>query len=148
MKSKSILIAGVMVSILSLSWLVAEAQKPPQLFVYPQKGQKPEQQEQDEFACYKWAKTNSGVDPMAQPQAKNQRAGGTLRGGAGGAALGAAGGAIAGDAGKGAAIGAIGGAVLGRRRGAMNEQRETQMTTNTYHRAFAACMEGRGYTVK
>src|SRR5579863_9305792 len=113
MRSKTILKIALTVSILSCSFSPAGAQKPPQLFIYPQKGQKPEQQDQDEYACYKWAKTNSGVDPMASNETKNQRAGGTIRGAAGGAALGAAGGAIAGNAGKGAAIGAIGGGVLG-----------------------------------
>lgn len=121
-----------------------------QLFVYPAKGQDAEQQDKDEYDCYKWAKTRSGVDPAApasQPD-RRARAAGTLGGGARGAAAGGAMGAIAGDAGKGAAIGAVGGALAGRRRRIMSERMEQDMTQNTYHRGFAACMEGRGYTVK
>ena len=33
------------------------------VFVYPGKGQTKEQQEQDEFSCYKWAKEQTGFDP-------------------------------------------------------------------------------------
>ena len=33
-------------------------------YVYPQKGQSAEQQEKDEFDCFKWAKQQSGFDPM------------------------------------------------------------------------------------
>ena len=38
---------------------------PPQAktFVFPEKGQSPEQQEQDDFTCYKWAKQQTGYDP-------------------------------------------------------------------------------------
>ena len=38
------------------------------LFVYPQQGQGREQQDQDEYQCYKWAKDNSGVDPSRPAQ--------------------------------------------------------------------------------
>lgn len=121
-----------------------------QLFVYPKNGQDAERQDKDEHDCYRWAKSNSGVDPNSQPQQpdRRRRAAGALGGAGRGAALGAAMGAIDGDAGKGAAMGAVGGGVMGRRRGMMNQQMEQDMTLNTYHRAFAACMEGRGYTVK
>jgi hypothetical protein len=64
-------------------------------------------------------------------------------------------GAIAGDAGKGAAIGAVGGTVVGgsrarrnQRAAQANSQAQTQGAMDTFNRAFAACMEGRGYTVK
>ncbi|EDZ97237.1 conserved hypothetical protein, partial [Burkholderia sp. H160] len=30
---------------------------------YPAKGQSPQQQQQDEGACYSWAKSNTGIDP-------------------------------------------------------------------------------------
>ena len=121
-----------------------------ELFVYPQKGQSPEQQQKDQNECYQWAKSQSGVDPGV-PAAGPDR-GKRLGGAAGGAARGAAGGAligaIAGDAGKGAAIGAtVGG--IGGRRGAINREKAGQASqADSYDRAFAACMEGRGYTVK
>jgi hypothetical protein len=34
-----------------------------ELFVFPKNGQTKEQQEQDEFSCYKWAKDQTGFDP-------------------------------------------------------------------------------------
>jgi len=121
-----------------------------ELFVYPQKGQSSDQQQRDEFESYKWAKSESGVDPSAPPAQRDrgQRAGSTLGGAARGAALGAAVGAIAGDAGKGAAAGGAVGGVAGRRRGKQAEQQAQAGERNAYQRAFAACMEGRGYTVR
>ena len=65
-----------------------------------------------------------------------------------GAALGAGVGAIAGDAGKGAAAGAVVGGVAGRRRSMAAQQQQQEATRSAYDRAFAACMEGRGYTVR
>ncbi|KAB0445094.1 hypothetical protein, partial [Lysinibacillus fusiformis] len=61
---------------------------------------------------------------------------------------------IAGDAGKGAAIGATTGTVVGgsrarqnRRAQAAQSQANTQGAMDTFNRAWAACMQGRGYTV-
>jgi hypothetical protein len=62
--------------------------------------------------------------------------------------MGAAVGAIAGDAGKGAAAGAAVGGVRGRRSGIAREQHAAAAERNAYDRAFAACMEARGYTVR
>ncbi len=76
---------------------------------------------------------------------------------------GAAIGAIAGDAGKGAAIGAVSGGLLGGARGntvkrkttSRNQEQWEQEQVNNYarnrteyNRAYSACLEGRGYTVK
>jgi uncharacterized protein HemX len=111
------------------------------------------------------------VQPVPPPQE-----GGAVRGGARGAAGGAAIGAIAGNAGKGAAIGAAsGGAVGGIRQRRANEAQEqaiaqqqqaimdqqaaqqqaaaqqaaaNQQKLDAYERAFKACMEGKGYTVR
>ena len=130
--------------------------------IYPAKGQSNDQLEADKYQCYGWAKNNSGFDPMhaAQPgQAQAPSSGGGAVGGAArGAAMGAAIGAIAGDAGKGAAIGAASGGMGGamRRRGASRQQAQaTQQAQQQYNaakagydKAFAACLEGRGYTVK
>jgi len=118
------------------------------LFVYPAKGQSKEQQEKDEFECYKWAKDQSGVDPSAPSETTNRRTGRMVGGAAKGALGGAAIGAIAGDAGKGAAIGAVGGGMVGRHRGKQEEQYEAASERNSYDSAYAACMDSRGYTVK
>ncbi len=136
----------------------AFAQEP---IFYPNKGQSADKLEQDKYACYQWAKGQTGFDPMQVPTASSappEKKGGALRGAAGGAALGAIGGAIAGDAGKGAAIGAATGGVIGgvRRHRSTKEQEEWAQKEssgyaqkrNTYNRALSACMEGRGYTVK
>ena len=119
-------------------------------FVYPQRGQSPEQQNKDSYECYGWAKAQSGVDPGAPPPPAQagQHARGAVGGAARGAALGAAVGAIGGNAGKGAAAGAVVGGAAGRRRSVMAQQQQQQAAGSAYERAFAACMEGRGYTVK
>ena len=38
-----------------------------ELIIFPNAGQIGEQQEADKFACYGWAKNQSGFDPMAPP---------------------------------------------------------------------------------
>jgi hypothetical protein len=135
-----------LVTVLSMSSVAVAAD----MFFYPTKGQSKEQQEKDEFDCYKWAKSQSGVDPMAPAAGPDRgaRAGGTVKGAAKGAAAGALIGAIAGDAGKGAAVGAAGGGMLGRKGAKDTEKAEAASERNAYDRAVAACMEGRGYSVK
>ena len=138
------------------------------MIVYPEKGQNQQQQQTDQVECYTWAKQQSGFDPMAAPTAstppppREHREGGAGRGLVRGGLLGAAVGAIAGDAGKGAAIGATSGALIGgvrrhdqRERQEMAQQQWEQQQVanysqgrNQYNRAYAACMEGRGYTVR
>ncbi|BCS52872.1 glycine zipper domain-containing protein [Geobacter sp. SVR] len=130
-------------------------------FVYPNKGQSNEQMEQDKYSCMQWAKQQTGVDPtqMAQaPAPPPQQTGGVVKGGAGGAALGAIGGAIGGNAGKGAAIGAATGGIVGgvrQRRGNKEQEQYAQQQAadsskrrSDYDRAWGACLEGKGYTVK
>jgi hypothetical protein len=151
-----------------LALLVAAAAPASELFIYPQKGQSDEQMEKDKFECYSWAKKSSGFDPMAPPTAtsaapkKEAEQGGVVRGAARGALVGVAVGAIAGDAGKGAAIGAAGGGMVGgmrrndqrrREEQAQNDWEQDQVAQytrarNDYNRAYAACLEGRNYTVK
>jgi hypothetical protein len=145
--------------VVGLLFLTQEALAGVEVFVYPSKGQSKEQQEQDEFGCYKWAKEQTGFDPNQpmQQAAAPPPQGGAARGAARGAAVGAIGGAIGGDAGKGAAIGAGVGAAGGamRRRQAMEQQAAAQEKAKQaynadvggYKRAFGACMTGRGYTV-
>lgn len=120
-----------------------------QTFVYPQKGQSKDQQGKDEYECSKWAKEQSGVDPAAPPTPQAGAKGrGAMRGAAKGAAAGAAVGAIAGDAGKGAGAGAVVGGLGGRRRAKAAQQEAQAGAASSYQRAFGACMEGRGYSVK
>jgi hypothetical protein len=141
------------------------------LVVYPAQGQSQEQMERDKFECYQWAKQQSGFDPMEQPKATTpppqQEApkGGVVRGAVGGAAVGAVVGGIADGkkgARKGAGAGAAGGALVGGMR--RQEQRRQQQhqeqqwaeqqaaqyaqQRDAYNRAYAACLEGKGYTVK
>lgn len=113
-------------------------------YVYPNKGQSADMTEKDKYDCYQWAKGQTGVDPM-QGQAPSKRTG--LRGAAGGAAAGAAIGAIAGDAGKGAAIGAASGGIIGGAKKRRGEKAQASQK-GEYDRAWGACMEGKGYTVK
>ena len=137
----------------------AAAQKP---IVYPAKGQSAEQQKKDDAECYAWAKQTTGIDPAVvasspPPQQTGPAAGGgqRVRGAARGAAGGAAIGAIAGDAGEGAAIGAVVGTMAGGRQARQQQAAQNQHAVsqqqeliNTHQRAFSACMEGRGYTIK
>jgi hypothetical protein len=154
--------------VLGVSFPPGEVAFAQELIVYPTKGQSAQQQEKDEFDCYKWAKSKSGFDPMevpkatAPPPAQEAQVGGVGRGAVRGGAVGLAAGAIAGDAGKGAAIGAASGAMIGgmRRRDqrAREEQKQEQWAQDqaanyqrnrtNYNRAYSACLEGRGYTVK
>lgn len=121
-----------------------------EMFFYPTKGQSAEQLEKDKSECYTWAKQQSGVDPAAPAAGpdRGKRVGGAVGGAARGAAAGAVIGAIAGDAGKGAAIGAAGGGIAGRRGAIQGEKAAAAGEANTFDRAVAACMEGRGYSVK
>lgn len=117
------------------------------------------------------AQQQQAAQQQAAQQAKDDVGkGGTVKGAAGGAAGGAAVGAIAGDAGKGAAIGATVGAVAGRRKQRTAEEKAKQQAaqqtaqsqqqvqaqdqaqrkaaTDTFKRAFSACMDARGYSVQ
>ena len=134
------------------------------VYVYPAQRQTTEQQAKDEYDCYTWAKNDTGFDPMASPTATDpaptteKKSGRVARGVLGGAALGA----IIGDRSKYAAIGAAaGGLFAGARQSSHNrkvEQEQAQweqeqsaqyaQQRNNYTRAYAACLEGRGYTVK
>ena len=137
------------------------------IVVFPAKDQSSGQQSTDEQACYGWAKSKTGIDPAnitappppADAQAANSGGGERARGAARGAAGGALVGAVAGDAGTGAAVGATVGAISGgaakrrakRDAAAQQEQQQAAAIAQqkaTYNKAFSACMEGKGYTVK
>lgn len=134
----------------------AWAQKPS---VYPAKGQSAQKKSADDTQCLAWAKQDTGIDPAAVAAAPPPPSGPTgqrLRG----AARGAAGGAVIGevvddDAGKGAAVGATVGVLAGGRRARQQQAAQAQQAqaskasaVDTYYRAYGACMQGRGYTVK
>jgi hypothetical protein len=149
--------AGIVAAALVPAWVGAQ-----QPIVYPAKGQSAQQQKKDDGECYVWAKQSTGIDPAvvaqtAPPQETGPATGGgeRVRGAARGALGGAAIGAIAGDTGKGAGIGAVAGTMAGGRQARQNQaarnqqaQGQQQQAINTYYRAFGACMEGRGYTIK
>ena len=134
------------------------------VYVFPANNQDQATQDADESECYKWAINQTGYDPInptvVQSDQVDTSADGTaVRSSARGAAGGAAVGAIAGDAGKGAAIGAtVGGARgIGAKKGgdAQKQQANDQAASNAsadlaadYNKAFAVCMEGKGYSVK
>jgi len=167
---KSFHIMMIMLFFLALFGIVALAQD---LVVYPAKGQSNEQLEKDKFECYSWAKGQTGFDPMQMPTASSPApskgdksvaggvVGGGLLGGVGGAVIG---GIASGKSGakKGAAIGGLSGGALGGMRSssqnkqanAKREQWEREQASqymqqrNLYNRNYAACLEGRGYSVK
>jgi len=135
--------------------------------IFPAEGQSEEQMEKDKFSCYQWAKNETGFDPMKVPTASTpppqQQAKG---GGAGrGAVVGAGAGALiksGGSRSKGAAYGALAGGLLGgartqsqkrsdeeaRKKWEQDQAREYAHKRNTYNRAYSACLESKGYTVR
>jgi len=133
------------------------------MYVFPNENQDAPTQETDEIDCYKWAKAQSGIDPMnitvEAEQVEAGPDGSAVRGAARGAAAGAAIGAIAGDAGKGAAIGATAGGmggVRGKRSGDAKQQEKNEQSAaqqeqgmmDEFKKAFSVCMDAKGYTIK
>jgi hypothetical protein len=160
MKILTIYITFITLSFLGFNQALAQSgiAGPLGMYVFPAQGQDQATQDADEYACYKWAVEQSGIDPINPPEVQadpNAGSGAVIGTAARGAAAGAAIGAITGSAGKGAAIGATAGAFGGaRRRGyakAGAEQQAAQQEAamiNSFKKAFAACLEGKGYTVK
>jgi hypothetical protein len=151
-------------------WLIgpAWAQDP---IVYPAQGQSEDQMEKDKYQCYSWAKNQTGFDPMktpttsTAPPAKEKEVWGSGKTAVAGGATGAiVGGAAKGKKGlvRGGLIGAAGGALIGGARSSNQRKREQKKREDwerreankyvrdrgEYNRAFGACMEGRGYSVK
>lgn len=140
-----------------------------ELIIFPAKGQSSEQMEKDKYDCYQWAKNESKFDPMAPPTAttapppKQQQQGGVVKGAARGALVGLTVGAITNnDKGRSTGAGAAAGGLVGgmRKRDQTNQQKQAeqqwaqkesanyQQNRNRYNRAYAACLTGKGYTVK
>jgi len=135
-----------------------------ELMIFPNADQTAEKQEEDKFACYSWAKGETGFDPMAPPTTteappqQEAQKGGMARGAVRGAAVGQLVGGDSDSTWSGAAAGA---AVGGMRRNDQKrkeqqaqeqwEQEQVQIYTenrNRYNRAYAACLEGKDYTVR
>ncbi len=141
-----------------------------ELYVYPQQGQSNDQLEQDKFQCYGFGKEQSGFDPMEVPTAtapppQEKKGAGVGRSAATGAAIGGAYGALTGNSSKArdrAKKGAVTGLVFGgmsnsnaKRQNEANrkawEQEQAaiyKQNRHNYNRAYAACLEGRGYSVR
>jgi hypothetical protein len=145
-------------AVLAIGCAEAAVQQP---IVYPAKGQSAQLQARDSGECQAWARQTTGVDPMAvagtplppsQPAVGGgERVVGAARGALGGAAIGA----IAGDAGRGAGIGAVAGTMAGGRQARHNQaaqqnaaKGQRDQALDTFNRAFAACMDARGYSIK
>jgi len=159
---KGLIVAAGLLSMLPGTLIAQE------MMIYPSKGQSPQQQEKDKFECYGFARGQSGFDPMAPPTTstrapqKEAPQGGAGRGAARGALGGALVGAITGDTKKGAKMGAVGGGLIGGARRSDQKQREKQnrkqweqqevqnynQSRSNYNRAYAACLDGRGYSVR
>ncbi len=139
------------------------------LYVYPKHGQSTDQQSRDGGQCGRSAVEVTGYDPgnppvatIAQGSLSDQgrsMAKGAVVGSAASSAVGAAAGAAVGEAARGAAMGAAGGAVAGVLRGLLVARRDQQAKIQhdeqqneqhqyDYQRAFAACMDARGYGVR
>lgn len=135
------------------------------IYVYPAENQTAEQQSQDDYECFGWAKEQSNYDPMNPPQVVAEApdqgpSGARLRGAARGAAAGAVVSEITdNDTSDAMAGGAVLGAMRGGRRDRRQHQEEAEQAemaanqqeanhASQFKGAYAACIEARGYSVK
>ena len=144
-----------------------------QQFIFPQKGQSAEQQQQDEYSCHTWAVGQTGFDPTkVQPQstssapvASNPQGGSAMRGALGGAAAGAliaeiGGNDVSNGAAKGAAVGALANRRQNRKAAAQaaeqqalqqeqqaNAEQLSQEQLANYYKARNVCLDAKGYSV-
>ncbi len=151
----------------------AVASPPPPPAIYPARGQSERQLARDRFECYQWATRESGFDPARaiatapQPSVRVEpdppSGVGTATGVLAGAAIGAAVSNSRHNA-EGAAVGALLGGIVGAASDSarsaqaaqierdLNRQSASQAMLDArgsaYQRAFSACLEGRGYTVR
>ena len=144
-------------------------------YAFPQKGQSPEQQTQDEGGCAQWATGQTGLNPAvlqyqqqevqadlqtASQQANKPQMGRRLgRAALTGAAMGSMDKEMKDGAGKGAAMMATMGAskAMGEKQeqkaqaplnAANSKAAKVEADTQTYVRAYSACMEGKGYSIR
>ncbi len=133
------------------------------LIIYPAKGQSDEQKIVDKKECKEWAKKETGIDPDnivitdTKPQSSGEHK--IAGGAAAGAAMGGALGSFNGNFGKGAAMGATAGAISGafsklkskkraKKQQASQKEAKKQHIIDKFNRAYGACLEAKGYTVK
>jgi len=144
-------------------------------YAFPRNEQTPQQQAQDEGFCSQWASQQTGLNPAllqykqeqameAQKQAYMQANRPTPirkvgRGALTGLALGAMNDGMDSGGGKGAAMGATlmasrGLGDMAERKNQMaleqaaNSNQSVQAETASYLRAYGACMEGKGYSIR
>jgi hypothetical protein len=132
--------------------MAASAQKPS---AYPAKGQSADKQSTDDAQCLAWARQDTGIDPAAVAATPPPPPTGPQGERVAGAVRGAAAGALIGDSSKSARTGATVGVLAGGRQARKKQAAQGQQAqaskaqaTDTYYRAYGACMQGRGYTVK
>ena len=135
-----------------------------EVIAYPKNGQTQEQFQMDQYQCHQWAKGQTGVDPTQpappKPAAPPQPppAAGVAASATGGAIVGTMIGLATGHPGQGAAVGTAIGASTGMMRaGAKGKQqaaakqeadKQAQAARAQYDKAYSACLEGRGYSVR
>lgn len=150
-------IRGLLLGALAVGAALAHADN---LYIYPAKGQSPQQEDEDKGACMSFATSQTGFNPMNEPTATSApppQQGGAGRGLFGGALLGTVVGAIAGNTAEGAEIGAAAGGLFGGMRAKQSRDQQQQwadqqasqyqQNRDNFNRAYSACLEGRGYTV-
>jgi hypothetical protein len=152
---------------MQISWIVVistvtMSMAAAQQYVFPAKGQSPEQQKADESYCYNWAVQQTGVDPakpptqQAAPKPPTTATGTAPGAGARGAARGAVvGELVADDPRAGATAGAVAARGQSRRQNAAasqqqqaGQQQQAAGQQDAFARARGACLEGKGYTIK
>jgi hypothetical protein len=143
---------------------------PPDVYAYPLHGQSAEQQDRDHYECSLWATQQTGFDPSAPGVPPHERVRVVSAGPPPGTntAIGAVAGAIIGAAiaprwqsAGGALAGAVVGSAIGNATDAANaQQTRTVLVTDrraavlqeqraaNYRRALAACLDGRGYSLR
>jgi hypothetical protein len=121
-----------------------------QQYVFPAKGQSPDQQKKDEGTCHTWAVDQSKYDPANPPKqasvapAPTTATGTTPGAGARGAARGAVVGEIVGgDAGAGAAVGAVAARGQSRRQNAAAAQQQQQAVVQQDQAGMASYQKAR-----
>jgi hypothetical protein len=164
---------GVLLVIGLAILLIAPVAMAQQQYVFPQKGQTPDQQKKDEYDCHTWAVNQTGYDPTkpqapppqqaAAPKPATTPTGVKPGAGVGGAARGAVvGEVVADDPSAGAKAGAVAARGSSRRQTAAQQQQaqaqqqqqaqqaSTQQSAQqqNYLKAKGVCLEGKGYSVK
>ena len=159
---RNFLVAALLGACISTAGMAQE------LMIFPNNDQSKEKQEEDKFACYSWAKGETGFDPMAPPTVteappqQQAQKGGMGRGAVRGAAVGQIVGGDSDSTWKGAAAGAATGAIIGnsrKRRGqaeasqqvaaqSAQDQAVIEAQMVDFKTAFTTCLEAKDYLVK